>query len=527
MSKQYDAIVIGGGHNGLTTAAYLAKSGKKVLVVEARNVLGGTAATEEIYPGFKYNTCAFLCDWLSDSVVRDLDLEKHGLEILPRSTSMFTPMPDGRYFILWDEMKEAQKEIEKLSRKDAQKFAEYHDFVTRLSSFAAPILNAPAPDITDTSFSSTWQMLRTALRFRRLGKNDMYELMRFVSMSVADCLDEWFETDVLKAVIASDISGGPMMGPKSPGMGYFLLGYHMAGEWSGFPRGGIGAISEAIAKSARSYGVEIRTEAPVAKIILKNGAAAGVALESGEEILGKIVASSADLHRTFLKLLDPYYLEPKFLWNVRNFKMNGASAKINLALSELPNFTCLPGDGPHLRGMILGINSMEQLERAYDDAKYGRFPKTPCFDAAIPSLVDPGLAPEGKHVMDVFLQYTPYHLKEGNWNDRREELGDLVIDALSKYAPNIKKAILHRQVLTPLDLENIYGITAGDICQGEITLNQLLFMRPVPGWAHYRMPIRNLYLCGASTHPGGGISATSGRLAARQILEDWSGHAAA
>jgi phytoene dehydrogenase-like protein len=355
----------------------------------------------------------------------------------------------------------------------------------------------------------------------------MYEFMRFVSMSVSDCLDEWFETDVLKTVIASDISGGPMLGPKSPGLGYFLLGYHMAGEWSGFPRGGIGAISEAIAKSARSYGVEIRTEAPVANIILKNGAAAGVALESGEEILGKIVASSADLHRTFLKLVDPAYLEPKFLWHVRNFRMNGASAKINLALSELPDFTCLPGDGPHLRGMILGINSMEQLERAYDDAKYGRFPRTPCFDAAIPSLVDPGLAPEGKHVMDIFLQYTPYHLKEGNWNDRREELGDLVIDALSKYAPNIKKAILHRQVITPLDLETIYGITNGDICQGEITLDQLLFMRPVPGWAHYRMPIRNLYLCGASTHPGGGISATPGRLAARQILEDWSGVAAA
>ncbi len=321
MSKQYDAIVIGGGHNGLTTAAYLAKSGKKVLVLERRHVLGGAAATEEIYPGFKYNTCAFLCDWLSDDVVRDLDLLKHGLEILDRNDSVLAPMPDGRYFFLPDEREEAQKEIEKFSRKDAQKFAEYEDFVNRLCDFTLPILDVPAPDITDTSFSSMLGMLGTALRFRRLGKNDMYELMRLVSMSIEDYLDEWFETDVLKTVIAAVISGGPMLGPKSPGSAFFLLGYHMAGEWSGYPRGGMGAISAAIATSARSYGAEIRTEAPVARILLKNGAAAGVALESGEEIFGKIVAASTDLHRTFLKLLDPSSLDPKFLWPVRNFRM--------------------------------------------------------------------------------------------------------------------------------------------------------------------------------------------------------------
>jgi phytoene dehydrogenase-like protein len=527
MSNQYDAIVVGGGHNGLTTAAYLAKSGKKVLVVEARHVLGGAAATEEIYPGFKYNTCALQCDWLSDSVVRDLDLVKHGLVFLPRSSAAFAPMPDGKYLILHDDVEKAQKEIEKFSKKDAKKYPEYIDFVERLSGFVSPLIGAPAPDITDTSFSSTWGLLRTALRFRRLGKDDMYELMRLTSMSISDYLDEWFESDVVKAVIASLISGGPMMGPKSPGTAFFLLGYHTAVEWSGFPRGGIGAISEAIARSARSYGAEIRTEAPVARIILKNGAAAGVALESGEEISGKIVAASTDLHRTFLKLLDPSSLDPKFLWHVRNFRLNGASAKINLALSELPNFTCLPGDGPHLRGYMTGTHSMEHWERAYDDAKYGRFPRTPCFDLAIPSLLDPSLAPEGKYVADLFVQNTPYHLKEGNWENRREELGDLVIEALSKYAPNIKKAILHRQVLTPLDLETVYGLTAGDICHGEITLDQDLSMRPVPGWAHYRMPVRNLYLCGSSAHPGGGISSVPGRLAALQILEDWRGLAAA
>jgi phytoene dehydrogenase-like protein len=436
-------------------------------------------------------------------------------------------MPDGRYFFFPDEVEETQKEIEKFSKKDAQKFAEYENFVNRMSDFIGPILDAPAPDITDTSFSSTWQMLGMALRFRRLGKEDMYEFMRLTSMSISDYLDEWFETDVLKTLIASTLSGGPMIGPKSPGTALFLLSYHTGVKWSGYPRGGLGAISEAIAKSARSYGVEIRTEAPVARIIVKNGATTGVALESGEEISGKIVAASTDLHRTFLKLLDPASLDPKFLWHVRNFRMNGASAKINLALSELPSFTCLPGDGPHQRGFTLEGPSVEYWERAYDDAKHGRFPKAPVLYSFFPSFIDPSLAPKGKHVMSLFVQYAPYHLKEGNWNDRREELGDLAIDLLARHAPNIKKAILHRQVLTPLDFETIYGLTAGDICHGEMTLDQLLSMRPVPGWTSYCMPIKNLYLCGSSAHPGGGISGTPGQLASRQILEDWRRLAAA
>ncbi|UCF80259.1 MAG: NAD(P)/FAD-dependent oxidoreductase [Acidobacteriota bacterium] len=527
MSSQYDAIVIGGGHNGLTTAAYLAKSGKKVLVLEARNVLGGAAVTEEIYPGFKYDCCAMICDWLSDDVVRDLELVKHGLDMLPQTSTTFSPLPDGGYFFLReDEMEEAQKEIAKFSKKDAQKYPEYIDFVERVSDFISPFLNVPALDITDTSFSSTWQMLRTALRFRRLGKEDMYELMRLTSMSISDYLDEWFESDVLKGVLASTLSGCPMIGPKSPGTGLFLLGYHAAVEWSGYPRGGIGAVSASIAKSARSHGAEIRMEAPVARIIVKNGATTGVALESGEEISGKIVAASTDLHRTFLKLLDPGSLDPKFLWHVRNFRLNGASAKVNLALSELPNYTCLPGDA-HQRGFTLRYPSVDFWERAYDDAKYGRFPKEPCLYALIPSLMDPGLAPKGKHVMNLFIHYVPYHLKEGNWNDRREELGDLAVDLLTQHAPNFKKSILHRQVLTPLDLENIYGLTNGDNSHGEFTLDQLLFMRPVPGWTHYRMPIKNLYLCGSSAHPGAGISARPGHFAARQILEDWHGVTAA
>jgi phytoene dehydrogenase-like protein len=526
MSKQYDAIVVGGGHNGLTTAAYLAKSGKKTLVLEARHVLGGAAATEEIYPGFKYSTCAFLCDWLSETVASDLDLAKHGLEMLPGPETVFTPMPDGRYLLLHEEVEEAQKEIEKFSKKDAKKYAEYCDLLTRLCGFVDPMLDAPAPDITDTSFSSMWQMLSAALRFRKLGKNDMYELMRLTSMSMWDFLDEWFETDVLKAALTADICG-PLLGPKSPGTAFFLLGYHMGSEWGGQPRGGLGAVSEAIAKAAKGYGAEIRTEAPVARIIVKNGATTGVALESGEEISGKIVAASTDLHRTFLKLVDPAYLDPKFLRHVRNFRIHGVSAKVNLALSELPDFTCLPGDGPHLRGMVTGAPSMEYWERAYDDAKYGRFPKAPFFDMLTSSLIDPSIAPKGKHVMNLFVHYVPYHLREGTWDERREELGDLAVDLVARYAPNIKKAVLHRQVLTPLDIETIYGTTAGDMCHGEITLDQIMSMRPVPGWTRYRMPIKNLYLCGSSAHPGGGVSATPGHFAARQILKDWRGLAAA
>ncbi|UCF79930.1 MAG: NAD(P)/FAD-dependent oxidoreductase [Acidobacteriota bacterium] len=519
MSKQYDAIVVGGGHNGLTTAAYLAKSGKKVLVLEAKPIVGGTAVTEEIYPGFKYSTCAYICEWLSPDVVRDLQLAKHGLDIVP-FPGLFTPMPDGRYFFLSDDMKKSQEEIAKFSKKDAEKYPEYHALIQRLWSFVHSVLASPPPDITATGFSSMREMLAPLIRFRRLGEKDMYELMRLTSMSIEDYLDEWFETDVLKATLTNCLLA-PLLGPKSPGTAYFLLHYHSGDPGSGYPRGGMGSVSNAIASAAKGYGAEIRTEAPVAKIVVRNDTATGVVLESGEEISGKIVVSATDAHRTFLKLIDPAWLDPKFLWNIRNFKMTGISAKINLALDGLPEFTCLPGNGPHMRGYIVGTPSMEYWERAFDDAKYGRFPKAPFYEMNILSLSDPSVAPEGKHVASVFVYYVPYDLKEGNWDDRREELGDLVIDGFAKYAPNLKKLILHRQVLTPLDLERNYGLTRGDNEHGEVRLEQLLFMRPVPGWARYRMPIDNLYMCGASTHPGGGITAMPGRNAAQMILKDF------
>ena len=522
MSKQYDVVIVGGGHNGLTAAAYLAKSGKKVLVLEAKPILGGAAVTEEINPGFKYSTCAYVSSCLSESAVSDLDLAKHGLKVTPFAGS-FMPLPDGRSLFLWkDDEAKTQEEIAKFSKKDAERLSEYAALIGRLQNFVWPILESPPPDVTETNFSTMWEMLAPALRFRRLSKKDMYELMRITTMSAEDYLGEWFESDVVKTSLGTSIIVS-VVGPKSPGSAYLLLHTNWGGKWSGLPHGGMGGVSDAIASAARSFGAEIRTEAPVAKIRVQNGAATGVVLESGEEISARAVISGTDVKRTFNKLVDSSHLEPKFLWHVRNFKMNGFSAKVNLSLSELPDFTCRPGKepAPHHRGDIVISGSFEYMERAFDNAKYGRFPKAPVLDVVIPSTTDPTLAPKGKHVMSIYAHYVPYGLKEGKWEDRREELGDVVVDTLAKYAPNIKSAILHRHVLTPVDIEKEYLITRGDNELGAITLDQLMFLRPVPGYARYRMPIDKLYLCSGSTHPGGGVMCISGRNAAKEILKDF------
>jgi phytoene dehydrogenase-like protein len=361
---------------------------------------------------------------------------------------------------------------------------------------------------------------------RSLNEGHFYALVKLMTMSSADFLDEWFETEALKATMSASGIIGTFLGPRSPGTAYVLL-HHYMGEidgvfraW-GFAKGGTGAISHAIASAARSRGVEIRTEAPVAQVIVKRGRARGVALESGEEIRAARVVSSLDPKRSFLQLVEPKQLPADFVDAIRRYKIRGSSGKVNLALSELPNFTCRPGAGPHLRGAISISPSVDYLERAYDDAKYGNFSRRPYLDIIIPSLIDPGMAPPGRHVMSIFVQYAPYELK-GGWTDaQREAFGDTVIDTLAEYAPNIKDAILHRQVLTPWDLEQTFGLTEGNIFHGELALHQLFFLRPVPEWAQYRTPIRNFYQCGSGTHPGGGISGAPGRLAALEILKDW------
>ena len=523
----YDAIIIGGGHNGLTSAAYLARAGKKVLVLERRHLLGGATVTEEIYPDFKYSVCSYVVSLLRPEVIRDLELPKYDLEIIPLD-STFTPLPDGNYLFRCGDHARTRREIARHSVTDAEAYEIYGQLMVQMAMAVKPLLGMVPPEPTSWSPRELRGLAAVQKHFRGLGEKLLYDLAKLMTMSSADFLDQWFETEVLKATMSASGIIGTFMGPRSPGTAYVLL-HHYMGEidgafrsW-GFARGGMGTISRVIAEAARHYGAEIRTQAAVDQVLVKNGRACGVALASGEEIHAKVVVSGVDPKRTFLKMVDARHLDAEFVEQVEGFKIRGSSAKVNLALDALPNFTSLPGDGPHLAGAISISPSIDYIERAYDDAKYGDFSRRPYMDIILPSMLDPSMAPPGKHVMSIFVQYAPYHLKNGTWPEKREALGDAVIDTLSEYAPNIKDIILHRQVVTPWDLEQEFGLTEGNIFQGELTLDQLFFLRPVPGWAKYRTPIKNLYMCGACTHPGGGVIAASGRLAALEILKDWSG----
>ncbi len=524
MPTKYDVIVIGGGHNGLTNAAYLARAGRKVLVLERRYVLGGCAVTEEIYPGFKYSVCSYVVSLLRPEVIRDLDLPRHGLEILPLDGT-FTPMLNGDYLWRMDDHGRSIREIARHSRVDAEAYEEFGVAMTQMCRFVKPILEMVPPDPASFDPRDLMKLVSLGRRFRDLSMEDRYNQIQLMTMSAADFLDQWFETDVLKATMSASGIIGTFLGVRSPGTAYVLL-HHYMGEidgafraW-GLARGGTGAISLSIAGAAREAGVEIRTEAPVSKILVKEGRACGVILENGDEIAADVVSSSVDPNLTFLKFIGSDHLESEFLGEVRRYKYRGCSGKVNLALDALPDFTCLPGPGAHLRGAMSISPSVEYMERAYDDAKYGRPSRHPYIDMVIPTLTDPSMAPPGKHVLSCFVQYAPYHLREGNWDEKREEFGDTVINTIARFAPNIKDIILHRQILTPLDLEREFGLTEGNIFQGELSLEQLFFLRPVPGWARFRTPIRSLYMCGAATHPGGGIMAASGRLAALEILKD-------
>jgi phytoene dehydrogenase-like protein len=526
MSQHYDAIVIGGGHNGLVNAAYLAKAGKKVLVLERRHVLGGAAVTEEIVPGFLFSECSYVVSLLRPEIIRELDLPRHGLEILPLDGT-FTPMPSGDYLWRMNDHARTQREIRRHSRLDAEAYDEFSKMMTPMCRFVKPILSMIPPDPTTLNPRDLQRLYFLGQRFRELSSDERYTLIQLMTMSAADFLDQWFETDVLKATMSASGIIGTFLGIRSPGTAYVLL-HHYMGEidgafrsW-GFSRGGTGAISNAIAAAARELGVEIRTQAPVDKILVKNGRTSGVVLKSGEEISASVVSSSVDPHLTFEKFIAPSELPSDFLESVRRYKFRGSSGKVNLALDALPDFKSMPGQGAHLRGAISISPSIEYMEQAYDDAKYGHYSRKPYIDMVIPSLTDPSVAPPGKHVMSCFVQYAPYKLAQGTWDDHKEAFGDAVINTIAEHAPNIKKIIIGRQILTPLDLEREFGLTQGNIFQGELSLEQLFFLRPVPGWAYYRTPIDNLYMCGSATHPGGGIMGAPGRIASQVILKDWS-----
>jgi len=525
MSETYDAIVIGGGHNGLVTAAYLARAGKKVLVLERRHVLGGAAVTEEVFPGFRFSVCSYVVSLLRPEIIRELDLPRHGLEILPLDGT-FTPMPSGDHLWRMGDHARTRREIYRHSPTDAEAYDEYAKAMVEMARFVKPILSMVPPDPFSLDLPGFSRLFDLGNRFRALSRTNQHNLVQLMTMSAADMLDQWFETDVLKATMSASGIIGTFLGVRSPGTAYVLL-HHYMGEidgafrsW-GFSRGGTGAISLAIAGAAREAGVEIRTEAAVAQIKTKHGNATGVVLASGEEIGARLVVSSADPRVTFRKLCEPGDLPADFLADVDRFKYRGSSGKVNLALDGLPDFKCLPGEGAHLRGAISISPSVEYMERAYDDAKYGDFSRRPYIDMVIPSLTDPSVAPPGKHVLSCFVQYAPYKLREGTWDEKREAFGDTVVDTISEYAPNLKSLIRHRQVLTPLDLEREWSLSEGNIFQGELSLEQLFFLRPVAGWARYRTPLGRLYMCGSATHPGGGIMGAPGRIAALEILKDW------
>jgi phytoene dehydrogenase-like protein len=522
MTQTYDAIVIGGGHNGLTCAAYLARAGRKVLVLEARYLLGGAAVTEEIYPGFKYTVYSYVVSMLRPEVIRELELSKHGLQIHPLDHT-FLPKEDGDYLISYADEDQAREEFKRHSPRDAEMMPRFGDTMYKLAFAVKPILGYVPPNLAKPSLRDLRTLKDFGKHLRGLGKDTFQQLSKVMTMSADDFVGEYFETDIIRAMTTLSGIIGTMLGPRSPGTAYVLL-HHYMGELDGAftvwgtQKGGTGGVSEAIASAARSHGAEIRVNAPVAQVIVKNGTAVGVALENGDEIYANMVVSGCDPKVTFRKLVEEKDLPSDLVRSIDKFKYRGSSGKVNLALDTVPDFTAMK-DPSLLKGSVEIVPSVDYMEKAYDDAKYGGFSKRPCLEIDIPTMVDPTMAPPGKHVMSIFVQYAAYDMPDcGNRDQQREAFGNAVIDTLSEFCPNLKDIILHKQVLTPWDLEQQVGLTEGNIFQGELTLDQLFFFRPAAGWADYRTPIRNYYQCGSGTHPGGGITAGPGRMAAREIL---------
>ena len=525
VDRKYDAIVIGGGHNGLVCAAYLARAGIKVLVLERRHVLGGAAVSEELYPGFTFSVASYVVSLFRPHIVRELELSKHGYEIIPMDCS-FLPLPNGDSLARWGDTNRSRQEIQRFSKKDAEVYPEFSRVMSLMAQFVKNIIDLPAPDVTSLKLIELFRLLRLGKAYRNLGSELFHLNLQLLTMSAVDFLDQWFESDVLKAPMSVSGIIGTFQGVRSPGTAYVLL-HHYMGELDGafrswgFSKGGTGGVSMACARAAKSYGAEIRTNSPVDKVKIRNGKVEGIVLDSGEELDVGLVISNLDPRRTYLGLVGEEHLEEGVVREINRYKFRGSSGKVNLALDRVPDFTCRPGDGDHIRGDIAIAPGIDYLERAFDEAKYGAFSRRPFINAVIPSLTDPTLAPPGKHVMSCFVQYAPYHIKEGaeNWPLKREAFGDTVVDTLEEYIPGLRDSILYRQVLTPWDLEQQMGLTEGNIFHGELSLEQLLFQRPVAGYARYKTPIKGLWMCGSGTHPGGGIMGSGGELAAKSILK--------
>jgi len=525
MPEARDVVIIGGGHNGLVTAFYLAKAGFKPLVLERRSQPGGAAITDEFHPGFRCSTLAHAAGPIRPDIIRDMQLQRHGLKLITPDVGVAALSPDGRALILHNDARKSAEEISKFSAKDASRYPQFQQSLAKMGKVIGEVLAMPPPNIDDPSKGDLWGMLQTGRAVRKLGKKDMYRLLRWGPMAVADLAAEYFETELLRATIAARGIFGTFFGPWSAGTNLVLLiraagDSHPAGS-AHFAAGGMGSVTEAMASAAKAAGAEIRSNVEVIEVRVKDGVAISVVLSTGEEIGTKAVVSNADPKRTLLKLVDPTHLSPDFVQKLQHYRMPGTVAKVNLALSALPNFTALQStdNGNALSGRIHIGHEIDYLERAFDESKYGNFSRQPYLEIAIPSVSDPSLAPDGQHVMSIYMQYAPYKLKASDWESQRSALGETVVKTVTQYAPNLPELILSHQIITPQDLEETYGMTGGHIFHGELALDQFFTMRPLLDWGRYRTPIRNLYLCGSGTHPGAGLTGGSGANAAREVLK--------
>jgi phytoene dehydrogenase-like protein len=524
----YDAIVVGGGHNGLTAAAYLARAGLSTLVVERRPIIGGCCVTEEIAPHCRASTTSYIASMLRPEIIRDLRLADFGLRMVPCDPAVQVPFPDGQVVSWWADRDRARQEFRKLSVKDSETFVQIDDRLKKLARYLQPFFLEPPPEIDSQGVSGWSNLFRLGKRFRNISTADLAQLISFLTGSLGEFLDNHYESEKIKTLFLANNVYGKHGGPYQPGTALGLLFHLLSGGekqqqgFYGHVLGGMGAITQALACSGKKLGVEIRTSAPVAQIDIYDGRTRGVVIEDGTQIRGRVILSNADPKRTFLQLIPAKELPVEFLHAIRSIKMDGPCAKVNMVLAEEPRFTGTPSTySPLQRTFYTLVSSLEFAERCYDIAKFGEIPEDLWVDCVVSSNADDSLAPPGKHILTCFVQFVPYRLRSGNWDEQRELLGDRVVQKIAQYAPNVPNAIIARQVLTPLDLERTYGLTEGNIFHGDLRLEQLFFMRPVPGWSQYRTPVRGLYLCGAGAHPGGGVTGAPGHNAARQVLRDW------
>ncbi|MBT8077292.1 MAG: NAD(P)/FAD-dependent oxidoreductase [Gammaproteobacteria bacterium] len=523
--KTYDAIVVGAGHNGLANAAFLAKAGLDVVCIEKNDYIGGATVSRNLYKDWYYSNCSYVCSLLRPEIFRALELHKHGLQVTPYGGSC-TFMENGDYYASYPDHEVTYREMARHSKHDADAYVRYSADVMRQCRFIRDFLLTTPPDPTSLKPKDLRNLAKIGGKFFEMGEDRMYETIRFWTMSVAEYLDEYFESDVIKASLSGSGIIGTALGIHSPGTAYVLLHHYMGdvdgnvGAW-GYARGGMGAVADALCGAFQGYGGELRAGSGVDQIIVKNGKVRGVALENGDEISSRIVVSGMDVKRTFLKCMDRSDLDEEFYNRVRHFKIRGSSGKLNIALDGLPTFPALPENSPVMDGDLHFIDSMERMERAYDDWKEGTWSKDPYIDMTIPSFTDPTMAPPGKHFMSCFIQYCPPLVEGREWTDEeRDQFGETCIEQIARFSPDFKDLILHVEVRTPKEIENEAGLTEGNIFHGELTMDQLLFNRPIPGYAQYRGPVAGLYMCGSSTHPGGGVMAAPAANAAREILSD-------